>query len=94
MRFINGIVGLVEIVLLIRLVLEMLAADTSSQFIASYYSATDALIGPFAGAFPVLSIGGAHVVDLSIVLAMIAYAIVGWLVILVLSFIFFPAARV
>ena len=58
-----------------------------SQFVAWTYSITDTLIGPFAGAFPALTIGG-FVVDVSTIFAMIGYVVIGWLIMQVLAFVF------
>jgi hypothetical protein len=87
-RIVNGLFGLIEAVLVLRLVLELLGANPSSQFIAWIYGITDRLIGPFVGAFPGLSIGNGYAIELLIIVAMIGYAIIGWLIAKLLSFIF------
>jgi hypothetical protein len=87
-RFINGLVGIIEFALALRFVLELFGANPSSQFIAWIYGVTNALIGPFVGAFPGLYIGGNFVIDIVAILAMIAYAILGWLIVRLLSFVF------
>jgi uncharacterized protein YggT (Ycf19 family) len=92
-RIINGLVGIIECLLVIRLVLEILGASQSSQFVAWIYGVTSGLVAPFTGAFPAFSISGTAI-DLSIVLAMIGYAIIGWLVIRLLSFIFVSAGSI
>jgi uncharacterized protein YggT (Ycf19 family) len=87
-RVVNVIVSLIELLLAIRLILELLGANPGASFIAWIYNASYGLVAPFQGAFPSISLGGNSVIDFSTVLAMIAYAILGWLVIKVLSFIF------
>jgi YggT family protein len=87
-RIINLIVGLIEFALAIRIVLELLGASTSSQFVAWLYSITASLMGPFVGAFPGIYLGYSSFIDVNAILAMIAYAIIGWLVIRILSFVF------
>lgn len=89
---INGVVGIIEFMLVLRLVLQLLAANPASQFIAWVYSSTAGLMGPFVGAFPALSIGNG-ILDFSIILAMIGYAIIGSLVLKLLSFLFVPVER-
>ena len=86
-RVVNLIVGLIEIALALRILLELLGASASSQFVAWIYSVTSSLMGPFVGAFPGIFLGLASVIDVNAILAMIAYAIVGWLIVRVLSFI-------
>ena len=87
-RVINVIVSIIELLLALRLVLELLDANPGAAFIAWIYNTSYGLVSPFQGAFPSISLGGNSVIDLSTVLAMIAYAILGWLVIKLLSFIF------
>jgi hypothetical protein len=87
-RIINGVFGLIEALLALYLVLELLGANSSSPFIAWVYGITGPLIGPFAGAFPGLSIGGGYQVELAILVAMIGYAIICWLINMLLSFLF------
>jgi hypothetical protein len=45
-------------------------------------------VSPFSGAFPSISLGGNSLIDFSTVLAMIAYAILGWIVIKLVFFVF------
>ena len=91
-RVINVVVGIIELLLAVRLVLELLGANSSSAFIAWIYNASYGLVSPFMGAFPSLSLGTGSVIDLSTVLAMIVYAVIGWIVIRLLSFIFVSVA--
>ena len=87
-RIINGVFGLIEAILILRLVLELLGANSSSPFIAWVYGITNQLMSPFVGAFPGLSIGGGYAIELAIIVAMIGYAVIGWLIMKLLSFIF------
>jgi hypothetical protein len=87
-RILNAIIGIIEAAFVLRIVLQLLGADASSQFVSWLYEVTGRLAGPFLGAFPVFQIGGNSVIDFSIVLAMIGYAILGWLLTLLLSFVF------
>lgn len=86
-RLVNVLVGLIELVFALRLLLELLGASAASQFVATVYSISDRLLGPFAGAFQNFSLGGGYVVDVNAIVAMIGYAILGWIVIRILSFI-------
>lgn len=88
LRLINGLVGIIEAAFVLRLILELLGASPSSAFVAAVYEITGRLLGPFAGAFPNFSLGVGFVIDVSTIVAMIGYAIVGWLVIRLLSLIF------
>lgn len=87
-RVVNAIIGIIEFMLLARIALELFGANPSAPFIAWAYGVTWGMMGPFAGAFSNLSLGGASVIDLVAVLAMIVYAVLGWIIIRLLSFIF------
>ena len=86
-QIVNGVLGIVQFLLVLRLILEMLGASTSSAFVAEIYAITDSLIRPFAGAFSNLYVAGFSI-DLSVILAMIGYSIIAWIVVRLLSFLF------
>jgi hypothetical protein len=92
-RLVNTIIGLIEAAFALRIVLELFAANPASEFIAWVYNVTGTLIGPFSGAFPSIPLGGGSVIDVVAILAMIVYAVIGWLVLQLLLFIFSAATR-
>ena len=83
---INWVVGIIEFMLALRLILELLQAGPSSQFVSWVYSVTSGLVAPFSGAFQSFYFGG-FVLDISTLFAMIGYAIIGWLIIRLFSFV-------
>lgn len=87
-RLINGVIGIIEAALALRFMLKLFGASAASQFVAFVYGITDRLLGSFAGAFQNFSLGGGLVIDITAIFAMIGYAILGWLIIRLLSFIF------
>ena len=87
-RVINGIIGIIEVLLLLRLVLELLGANAASPFVAWAYSVSGAFIGPFVGAFPGVYLTASSVLDVVAIVAMVGYALLGWLLIELLAFIF------
>ncbi|GEM_PF-494168 len=87
-RLVNLVVGLIEGAFVLRIILQLLAANPSAEFVAWVYEVTNRLLGPFAGALPTFVIGGGAVIDLSVILAMIGYSILGWLIILLLNYVF------
>ena len=92
-RVINWIAGIIELALALRLLLELFGANSASQFVAWVYGVTSVILGPFAGAFPNLSLGGSSIVDVVTIMAMIGYAILGWILIQFLSLIFVTISR-
>ena len=87
-RIANAVVGIIEISLAVRIVLELFGASSSSQFVAWIYNVTAPLVGPFLGAFPGLAMGPGSVIDVVAILAMIGYAVLGWIIVRLLMFIF------
>ena len=71
--------GIVEALILIRLVLELLAANPVAGFTSLIYNITDPLVAPFRGVFPSPQTHG-NVLDLAAVLAIIVYALLTWAV--------------
>lgn len=92
-RVIHWGVSLIEFMLTLRLILGFLGASPSSQFVAWIYSVTGRFVAPFSGAFPNLYFGG-FTIELSTIFAMIGYAIIGWLLVQILSFVFLATNRV
>ncbi len=89
-RVINTVVGIAESLLAIRIVLKLLGASSASQFIAWYYDLTDRLVAPFTGAFPSFALGS-FTIETASILAMLAYAVIGWLVIRLFALVFATA---
>jgi YggT family protein len=87
-RLINGIVGIIEVILLVRLVLELFGANPSSPFVAWAYNLSAVFIGPFAGAFPGIYLTPNSLLDIVAIVAMVGYALIGWLIIELIAFIF------
>lgn len=73
------VLGIIEILLLLRLVLELLAANPYAAFSSLIYGITAPLVAPFQGVFP-NSIQRGNVFDLAAVLAMIVWALLAWVI--------------
>lgn len=91
---INTIVGIIELFLLVRIVLELLGANAAAPIVAWTYAVSGAFMGPFVGAFPGLYLTSNSVLDVVAVVAMIGYALLGWLLVELLGFIFSAVERV
>ena len=78
-QIIYTIGGIVEALIVIRLILELLAANPGAGFTSLIYNITDPLVAPFQGVF---STPRSHdsVLDLAAILALIVYALLTWLV--------------
>lgn len=92
-RVISVVIGVIEAILLVRIVLELLGASAASPFVSWIYNLSGALLGPFSNAFPNLAFG-TGVLDIAAILAIIVYAIIGWVISMLLSAIFNSVAAV
>jgi uncharacterized membrane protein len=71
------ILGVLEVLLLIRLLLRLLGANEASGFVAFIYSLTHIFVGPFNGIFNDQALGRS-VFETSTLVAMIVYALLAW----------------
>ena len=71
--------GIVEALIVIRIILELLAANPGAWFTNLIYTITDPLVAPFQGVFTAPRSNGS-VLDLAAILAIIVYALLTWLV--------------
>lgn len=71
--------GVIETLIVIRLVLKLLGANPDAGFAAFIYGVTAPLVAPFVGLFGTAQAGGSVLEPHSIV-ALIIYALVAWLV--------------
>ncbi|PIR82150.1 YggT family protein [Candidatus Kaiserbacteria bacterium CG10_big_fil_rev_8_21_14_0_10_59_10] len=83
-RVIDVIIGIVVLALGVRLLLRFFGASPAAPFVAWIYGITDGLLRPFANMFPPAPLNG-YVLEFSTIIAMIVYAILGWLIIRLLS---------
>ncbi|MCE9541185.1 YggT family protein [Candidatus Kaiserbacteria bacterium] len=86
-RIVNTVFGIISFLLVVRLALIFVGADAQAPFVAWMYSLTGSLVAPFAGSFPTLFIGS-FALELSTLFALIGYAIIGWLVMRLISMLF------
>lgn len=64
--------------LILRIVLKLLAANTAVAFTGFIYGITDLLMGPFRGLLPVIA-NGRTILELSVIVALLVYALIGYL---------------
>jgi uncharacterized protein YggT (Ycf19 family) len=69
--------GIVEVLILIRIILELFAANPDAGFSNLIYTITALLVAPFQGVFPTPQSHGS-ILDLAAVLAIIVYALLAW----------------
>jgi uncharacterized protein YggT (Ycf19 family) len=80
--------GLVETLIVLRIVMKFMAVDSASTFAQLVYGITSPFVAPFA-AFTVNPAYGLIALELTSMMAMIVYALLAWLVAQVLLVIFY-----
>jgi len=70
--------GIINGLLLIRVVLKLLAANPLAGFSKFIYGLTDVFLAPFRNLLPTVGGGSGAVLEMSTVIAIIVYALIGW----------------
>lgn len=71
------LLGLLEALFALRFLLKLMAADPSNPFAAMLYGFTDLFLAPFAG-LTIAPAAAGMVLETSTVIAMVVYALFGW----------------
>lgn len=77
-RAVYYLVGFIAIMLLIRIILLLLAANQGNGFVDFIYTVSGLFAMPFYGIFSYVPAYGSSVFEISSVVAIIIYALVGW----------------
>jgi uncharacterized protein YggT (Ycf19 family) len=75
------ILGIVVALIILRVVLKALAANTGASFTSFVYGLTNPLVAPFQGIFSTPHTGNGSVFELSSVVAVIVYALIAWAIV-------------
>lgn len=78
------IFGIIEVLIAIRVVLKLLAANPDAGFTSFIYGITEPLVAPFLGVFPEPSGNNGSVFELSSVLAIIVYMLLAYVIVRVI----------
>jgi hypothetical protein len=81
-NWITGVIyfllGVLEVILGLRFIFRLLGANEGNDFIMSLYSLSHAFVGPFNNIFNDQSIGSRSIFELSTLVALLIYALIGW----------------
>lgn len=69
--------GIVDALLLIRLLLKVLGTNPEAPFSSFIYGLTDFLLGPFKGMLPAV-VSGKTIFEPSVLIAILVYALIAW----------------
>lgn len=74
------VIGIVEFLLIIRVLLKFLGASTQAPFVRWIYETTTPLLSPFEGMFPTSSLTTSFVLEVSTLFALITFALIGMVI--------------
>ena len=80
--------GVIEGLMLIRLVLKLLGANPHAGFSNWVYNVTDVFLGPFKNILPTIG-NEQSLLEMSVVLAILVYALLGWAIARLVTIIFY-----
>ena len=82
------IFGVIDGLLLIRLVLKLLGANPNAGFSSWVYGFTDIFMAPFRSLLPNV-ISGQSIFEMSAVVAILVYALIGWVIARLIAILFY-----
>jgi uncharacterized protein YggT (Ycf19 family) len=88
MDLIYLVFGVIDGLLLIRLVLKLLSANTTAGFTQWVYGVTDVLLAPFRNLLPTIGTETSQL-EMSVVVAILVYALIAWVIARLMAIIFF-----
>jgi uncharacterized protein YggT (Ycf19 family) len=81
--------GIIEGLLLIRLVLKLLGANPHAGFSTFIYGLTDVFMAPFRNLLPTVGSSSGAVLETSVLIAVIVYSLVAWALARLIVILFF-----
>jgi uncharacterized protein YggT (Ycf19 family) len=88
MDLIYLVFGVIDGLLLIRVVLKLLGANTGAAFTQWVYNVTDFFLAPFHNLLPAIG-NNNSVLEMSVIVAILVYALIGWVLARLMAIIFF-----
>lgn len=86
-NLINIIIGVIEAFIGLRIILKLVAANPQTPFVSWIYEMSRGLIWPFAGMFPSPELEGGSIIEFNALLALLAYAFIGYILMELVSYI-------
>lgn len=92
-QFIWLVVGIIAILLSLRFLLLILAANPGAGFAQFIYSVTDIFMIPFSALLPVTDASGGSLVEWASLIAIGVYMLVGWVIVTLIRILFSETRR-
>lgn len=80
--------GLLEALIALRVLFKLIAVNAANPFAAFLYAITDIFVAPFASLIGAPAAGG-MVLEISSIIAMIVYLLVGWVLVQIVNVLFY-----
>lgn len=77
-RIVWYVVGVIIVLLAMRVVLQLLGANDNASFVSFIYTVSNVFAAPFYGIFGYQPTYGKSYLEISTIVAILVYAIVGW----------------
>jgi uncharacterized protein YggT (Ycf19 family) len=90
---IDLVFGIIQAILMLRIILELFAANSSTPFVAWTYDISNTLLYPFHNIFPSPVLRGGFLLDISAVVAVLAYALLAYFVTELIRFVNYQSTR-
>ena len=87
-RIVDFALGAIVLLLAARILLRFFGANPGAGFVNWLYGIAGQLASPFTGIFPDWVLAGRYTIEFSTLFAMVAYIVIGWLLLMLLSFVF------
>lgn len=85
------VLGVLEVILGLRFVFRLFGANENNDFILALYNFSHMFVGPFNNIFNDQAIGSRSVFELSTLVSMLIYALIGWGLVRLARVLFAPA---
>jgi YggT family protein len=82
------LLGLLEALIALRVLFKLIAVNAANPFAAFLYAITDIFVAPFASLIGAPAAGG-MVLEISSIIAMIVYLLVGWVLVQIVNVLFY-----
>ncbi len=90
---IDLIFGIIEFVIGLRILFELFSANASSPIVSWLYAVSRTLLYPFQGIFPSPVLSGGFILDMSAIVALLAYALLAYFISELVRFINYHSIR-
>ena len=90
---IDFVFGIIQLILALRIILELFSANPATPFVAWLYDISRTLLYPFQNIFPSPILRGGFILDISAIVAILAYALLAYFITELIRFVNYQSVR-